>query len=174
MSGYDPYNRPFPVAGGTAARLGLRFPTPAVPTVVAPGRAAPPDRRGFDPEPVLRLLPWWGWTMVAYGDRSEPDVLVAHYVMGNMIGDYDYVDVFLARGVDRCAAYRARIWPGQDPLDVYAVIWCRIGDFASVLWELLNLRPVELGWPDFPHPQELWDLLPDAYLRSHRTYRPPQ
>lgn len=135
---------------------------------VAPGRVAPAALgTPFDPDQVLAWLPRWGWTMLAYGDRNAPDLLIAHYLMG------DYVDVFLTRGHDRCGAYRARIWPGQDPVDVYGVTWCQLGDVSAVLWGLLNLRPVERGWPDYDIPAELRTLLPNPTQRRH-TLRPPQ
>lgn len=159
--------RPCRVSYGTAERLGIRRPMPVVATAVAPGRQPPVDLREFDPDTVLRLLPRWGWTMVAYGDRAEPDLLVAHYVMA------DYVDVFLTRGLTACGAYRARIWPDQDPVRVYAVTWSVVGDLTTVLWGLLNLRPVERGWPDYEMAPELRQLLPDA-SRTHHTIRPPQ
>lgn len=168
----DHRSPPVPVAEGTATRLGLRFPAPPVATVAAPGRQIPPDLGQFIPDEALRLLPRWGWTLVGYGDRREPDVLVAHYRMPDKdFIDTDYVDVLLTRGRDRCGAYRARLWPGQDPLDVYAVTWQVTGHLRAVLWELLNLPPVELGWPDYPHPPELRMLLPSDTAR--RTIRPP-
>jgi hypothetical protein len=79
----------------------------------------------FDSDEVLAALPRWGWTMSAYGQRHHPDLLVAHYRMD------DYVDVFVSRGHDRCGAYRARLWPGQDPVDAYGVTWCVTGDLST-------------------------------------------
>lgn len=144
-------NQPFLMAQGTT-----------------PGRQAPPDLDQFIPDQVLRQLPGWGWTMVAYGGRTRPDPLVAHYLMP----DVAYVDVLVLRGRDRCGAYRARIWPGQDPLDVYAVTWSDTGHLRPVLWELLNLPPVQLGWRDYPHPTALRAPLPVP--ETPRTIRPPQ
>lgn len=136
-------------------------------SLVAPGREAPASPSAFKPHQVLAKLPRWGWTMRAYGERYAPDHLIAHYVMN------DYVDVFATRGPDRCGAYRARIWPDQDPIEVYAITWCVVSDLTSVLWSLLNLRPVERGWPDYDIPSGLLGLLPSAG-QYHLTIRPPQ
>jgi hypothetical protein len=42
-----------------------------------------------------------------------------------------------------------------------------------VLAGVLNLRPVERGWPDYDPPAELRALLPNPTQRHH-TVRPPQ
>lgn len=160
---------PCPPASGSVERLGIRRPPPYTPAgPVAPGRVSPAGLGSrLDPDEVLASLPQWGWTMLAYGDRDQPELLIAHYLMG------DYVDVFLTRGPDHCGAYRARIWPNQDPVDVYGVTWCQVGNLDTVLWGLLNLRPVERGWPDFDIPAELRALLPNPTQRRY-TIRPPQ
>ncbi|HEX3591111.1 MAG TPA: hypothetical protein VHV74_15915 [Pseudonocardiaceae bacterium] len=120
----------------------------------------------FDSDEVLAALPRWGWTMSAYGQRHHPDLLVAHYRMD------DYVDVFVSRGHDRCGAYRARLWPGQDPVDAYGVTWCVTGDLSTVLAGVLNLRPVERGWPDYDPPAELRALLPNPPSATTPSARP--
>ncbi|HEX5121579.1 MAG TPA: hypothetical protein VFW65_40885 [Pseudonocardiaceae bacterium] len=160
---------PAPITVGSACRLGIRQPLPCTPAgLVAPGRVSPTELGGkFDPDDVLASLPRWGWTMLAYGERSRPDLLVAYYLMG------DYVDVFATRGPDRCGAYRARIWPEQDPVDVYGITWCQVGDLTTVLWGLLNLSPVQRGWPDRDVPAALRMLLPNP-TQCRYTIRPPQ
>jgi hypothetical protein len=140
---------------------------------VAPGRKSLAELGSLtDSDELLSLLPRWGWTMVAYGDRHNPDVLVAYYRMDESAPGA-YVDVFVTRGAGQCGGYRARIWPHQDPVDVYGVTWSVVSDVSTVLAALLNLRPVEPGWPDYDMPPALRSLLPDPTQR-HRTIRPPQ
>lgn len=101
----------FPIAPRSVGRLGIRRPVSWTARPVAPGRASLAELGAmFDPDDVLWSLSRWGWTMVAYGDRHAPDPLVAYYQMD------DYVDVFATRGLAWCGAYRARIWPDQDPV----------------------------------------------------------
>jgi hypothetical protein len=158
---------------GSVERVGIRQPVPTTAGPVASGRVSPAEFGGHpDPDELLSLLPRWGWTMTAYGQRSAPDVLVAYYRM-DVGAPGAYVDVFLTRGPDQCGGYRARIWPDQDPVDVYGVTWCRTGDQSTVLCALCNLRPVEPGWPDYDMPAALRVLLPNPTQRR-RTIRPPQ
>ncbi|HEX5403147.1 MAG TPA: hypothetical protein VFX16_12675 [Pseudonocardiaceae bacterium] len=178
MTGHHRLSPPCPPAtpaalGGTE-RLGIRRPAPAPEPAgpVAPGRTSPAEFGAHpDTDELLAQLPRWGWTMVAYGQRATPDVLVAHYLMNDPANAY--VDVFVTRGHSQCGGYRARIWPHQDPVDVYGVTWSVTGDLSTVLCALLNLRPVEQGWPDYDMPAELRTLLPNPTQR-HRTIRPPQ
>ncbi|HEX5119298.1 MAG TPA: hypothetical protein VFW65_29255 [Pseudonocardiaceae bacterium] len=166
---------PAPVIPGSVERWGIRRPDPGPQPAgpVAAGRTSPAELGDQpDPDELLSQLPRWGWTMVAYGERHTPDVLVAHYRMDEGTPGA-YVDVFVLRGPDLCGGYRARIWPNQDPVDVYGVTWSVIGDVSTVLAALLNLRPVEPGWPDYDMPPALRSLLPNPTQRR-RTIRPPQ
>lgn len=135
------------------------------PSVGAPAELGAP----FNAEDVLRSLPRLGWTVVAYGERYSPDLLVAYH----RIEEGTYVDVFATHGPGQCGAYRARIWPHLDPVDVFGVTWSVVGDVSTVLRALLNMGPVERGSPDCDMPAELRALLPNPTQR-HRTIRPPQ
>jgi hypothetical protein len=114
---------------------------------------------------ALRELGSSGWTVVAYGDRREPECLVAWRRLE------DHADVLIIASQTRCAAYRAPLWPGQDPLEVRAVTWCYLGEIGSVLRNLLSLPPIDRTWPTYPMPPEV--PLPDPAQR-HLTLRLPQ
>lgn len=136
------------------------------------GRPLPPDpdrgvvpRDQFDTDEALRNLSRWGWTLIAYGDRAEPELLVAHQRYG------DHVDVLIIAAEDRCAGYRAPLWPDQDPIEVGTVVWYYQGDVTDVLRMLLALPTIDRTWPQFPMPPEA--PLPGRHT-TRRTIRLPQ
>jgi hypothetical protein len=114
---------------------------------------------------TLRSLAQWGWTMVAYGDRTDPDCLVSYQRRG------DHVDVLVMAGEDRCAGYRAPCWSDQDPIEVSSVVWHYLGDVATVLRWLITLPAVDPSWPQYPLPAQV--PLPGKHTKR-RTIRPPQ
>lgn len=106
-----------------------------------------------------------GWTVAAYGPRAQPDRLVAYQKRG------EYVDVLVIADEHRCAAYRAPMRSGHDPLSVAEVTWCYLGALAAVLDNLLRLPAPDPSWPSYPIPAEV--PLPDTATRPVHV-RPPQ
>ncbi len=123
------------------------------------------SRQEYDVDEALSRLGKSGWTFVAYGSRIVPCPLVAFQRLG------DHVDVLVMEGEDRCAAYRAPAWPGDDPVSVQSVRWCYMGAICVVLPRLLALPTVDQLWPLYPIPPEI--RLPDPTTRPI-TIRPPQ
>jgi hypothetical protein len=121
----------------------------------------------MDVDDVLRQLPRRGFTMLAYGDRAEPDPLVAYRRLD------DHVDVMVIRSARRVGVYRAAASLDEDPLTVEAVQWCTTGGIAEMLYALLTLWPVDPAWPPYPMPPEVRELLPPPGMLPV-TMRPPQ
>lgn len=119
----------------------------------------------IDTDQALRHLGRTGWTLVAYGDRREPDWVVAWRHIE------DHADVLIIASETRCAAYRAPLWPGQDPLEAEQISWCHLGPISPVLRSLLALPPIDRTLPTFPLPPEV--PLPDPGVRTV-TLRLPQ
>jgi hypothetical protein len=119
----------------------------------------------IDTDEALRCLGRSGWTLVAYGDRAEPDCLVAWKRLD------DHADVLIMDTEQRSAAYRAPLWPDQDPLDARMVTWCYLGHIGAVLRNLLALPPIDRAWPAYEMPPEV--PLPGLGVRTV-TLRLPQ
>lgn len=132
-----------------------------------PDRSAVPLPPEMPVDDVLRQLPRRGFTLLAYGDRTEPDPLVAYRRLG------DHVDVLVIRGADRVGVYRAAVPADEDPLTVETVQWCTTGGIAEMLYALLTLWPVDPAWPDYAIPPEVAELLPPPG-QLPVTMRPPQ
>lgn len=120
----------------------------------------------FDLDATLADFSRSGWTVVALGDRNTPDALALWQRMGS------HADVLVLRSEDQAVAFRAPVWPYDDPLAATEVIWCWHGPAAVVTHKLLALGPVRWDWPAYPIPAEC--QIPELAGMRHGTIRPPQ